>query len=61
MERKGAIKLFYHDDGPKVWPSATVLRVTLFQSPVFVNTVFPHHVCIVVAPIVPFFGYCKQK
>ena len=41
MERKGAIRLFYQDDGPKVWPSATVLRVTLFQSPVFVNTVLP--------------------
>ena len=23
--------------------------------------VFPHHVCTVVAPIVPFRGYCRQK
>ena len=54
-------QLNYQCVGPNVEPSGTVLSVTDFQSPVFVNTVFPHQVCILFAPIVPFFGYCRQK
>ena len=33
----------------------------LLASAVLNETVLPHHVWIVLAPIVPFAGYCKMK
>ena len=44
---------------PNVSPGASCRSGVPFQSLVFLNTVFPHHVAMVFSPIRPFSGYCK--
>jgi hypothetical protein len=51
----------YHVAGPNHWPSKSDHSGVEFASAVFNITLFPHQVWIEVAPIVPFFGYCRQK
>ena len=46
---------------PKASPGASVLRGVPTPSALLNETVFPHHVWIVSAPMVPLAGYCRQK
>ena len=51
----------YHVAGPNVFPGGNALNAVEFASAVFKNTVLPHHVPKVFAPIVPFLGYSRMK
>ena len=61
---KESVKVYFGIIIIDIYPNPVdgiTLRATLLKSPVFVKTVLPHQVKMLLSPIVPFFGNSRQK